>query len=855
MNARIQTGTIRAILSLALVLSAPVLVAAEPADSIEDIFKRALFAEEGHRDFEAAARDYQAVVRSMDEQRRLAATALFRLGECYRKLNRTNDAVAQFQRVVVEFPAEETLVRISRQNLAGLGWVPPEPAATVVAASAASTPMPAAKPGPPGLGTADSTVTRLDHDLALLEAQLDAVASMKDSRRSRNMLKTFFPAESRGIVDLESRIAELEIQATRFEGSLTPDHPDRVAISLQFELIARKLRQESEDVLAGQIARRDALRTTLKHIRSTLPTTAQAQASGLPASTGGGVGEGQPSSLGSPATNEEEDQIRQIQAMVANSPDLINPSTQGKAWPLYAAAQKGHLAVARYLLDHGAKTSLGTQTTPLHAAAQAGHKAMVELLLARGAPVDARTVRGETPLHLAARAGFVAISEVLLAHKADPNAAAPRGQNEGGFSRLWMNGAPLNAAVGLNRLDLMQLLLDKGADPNNRDDGEGQTKDSGYPPLRFATSPEAVRLLLARGADPNLPGSNGTTLLHQAAASGDLAIVEILLQAGATPDGPDAGATPTGTPLIEAIRARKLAVAERLLEQGASINRMGAGMAPLHVALDQADFDATTWLLEHGANPNLARENGVLPIEQALYLDDRNPSPASITLMPGEAVSGPVASLPVSDPPPPVIPGKWLSLLLDHGAGVNPRFSDAWHLIHHLAHRTMGAVAWKEFLLKKPEVNARGPREVTALMVAVCRGTGDSLEALLTAGADVNARDELGNTALHFAAHLRSDNLRQLVDAGANPAVTNRFGTTPADLVREPWSNWRADRMGVLIPQPGGGIPVVGRRRDPARNQRNEELLQILGATAGEPSPLRPPPPGTTPAGEGASKL
>src|SRR5215472_1866249 len=50
-------------------------------------------------------------------------TAIFRLGECYRKLGRTNEAVAQYQRIVREFSDQQTLATLSQQNLAGLGAV------------------------------------------------------------------------------------------------------------------------------------------------------------------------------------------------------------------------------------------------------------------------------------------------------------------------------------------------------------------------------------------------------------------------------------------------------------------------------------------------------------------------------------------------------------------------------------------------------------------------------------------------------------------------------------------------------------------------------------------------------------
>nr|AEI30665.1 hypothetical protein LDC_03182 [uncultured microorganism] len=92
--------------------------------TLEETFNQALIAEEGRRDYEAARSGYEEVVRLLDSQRRLAATAVFRLGEVYRKLNRTNDAVAQFERVLRQFPDEGILVQLSQQNLAALGRGP-----------------------------------------------------------------------------------------------------------------------------------------------------------------------------------------------------------------------------------------------------------------------------------------------------------------------------------------------------------------------------------------------------------------------------------------------------------------------------------------------------------------------------------------------------------------------------------------------------------------------------------------------------------------------------------------------------------------------------------------------------------
>ena len=70
----------------------------------------------------------------------------------------------------------------------------------------------------------------------------------------------------------------------------------------------------------------------------------------------------------------------------------------------------------------------------------------------------------------------------------------------------------------------------------------------GLTPLMLAAGsphPEAVKLLLESGANPNLQSREGTTALHKACASGDLKTVDTLLAAGASPSAVDAnGRTP-----------------------------------------------------------------------------------------------------------------------------------------------------------------------------------------------------------------------------------------------------------------------------------------------------------------------
>jgi ankyrin repeat protein len=89
---------------------------------------------------------------------------------------------------------------------------------------------------------------------------------------------------------------------------------------------------------------------------------------------------------------------------------------------LHDAALKGHAAIVRTLLAHGARIDARNASggTALHDAALAGQTAVVELLLDRGAPIDAPdTEAGATPLHYAASWDRGPTVELLLKRGAD----------------------------------------------------------------------------------------------------------------------------------------------------------------------------------------------------------------------------------------------------------------------------------------------------------------------------------------------------------------------------------------------------------------------------------------------------
>ena len=89
-----------------------------PADrSVDDTFRRALVEEEANQNLAAAIQGYREVIAALDAHRQMEATALFRLGECYRKQGKINEALAQYRRVLTDFYEQATLVNLIRETL------------------------------------------------------------------------------------------------------------------------------------------------------------------------------------------------------------------------------------------------------------------------------------------------------------------------------------------------------------------------------------------------------------------------------------------------------------------------------------------------------------------------------------------------------------------------------------------------------------------------------------------------------------------------------------------------------------------------------------------------------------------
>lgn len=173
----------------------------------------------------------------------------------------------------------------------------------------------------------------------------------------------------------------------------------------------------------------------------------------------------------------------------------------------------------------------------------------------------------------------------LLAAGADPD--EPDADGTTPLYRAAVNGAA----------DLVRLLLAHGADPNL----PGGAADEGLPLCAAAcwNHVDTVAALLAGGADPDLPEPGhpeqtgpGSTPLLWAAGNGHRDSVDLLLAAGADPNVP-------GTPLIAAARGGRYGIVRALVEHGADpALTNGEGHTAAAVAAELADRDPVALLAE-----------------------------------------------------------------------------------------------------------------------------------------------------------------------------------------------------------------------------------------------------------------
>ena len=363
--------------------------------------------------------------------------------------------------------------------------------------------------------------------------------------------------------------------------------------------------------------------------------------------------------------------LKEVELLLDKGVDVHADDNVG--WPpMVQAAENGQLAIVETLLARGADPLKGTvgNRLPLHFAAESGHPSIVSLLLKQpSVDPNLKDYTGQTALFKAANNGHHDVVELLLQQKG----VEPDAVSQNGFT-------PLLQAIFGRHQKVVRLLLDRAdVNPNQCDTTYNQTplwmastagddilamflerKDieingqsrRSETPLYQAIQRKrlaAARMLLAAGANPNIPAHETKTALSWAAAQGSEESLGLLLQQPSialdTPDkfgqtpllrAADAGHTKSVRMLLDrganvkhaddegrtalslaAVRGHKV-VAKLLLKNGTEMNAQDKkGNTALALAAGKNHDAVVRFLLESGADADLADEDEETPFEKA----------------------------------------------------------------------------------------------------------------------------------------------------------------------------------------------------------------------------------------------
>ncbi|GFQ77336.1 hypothetical protein TNCT_578431 [Trichonephila clavata] len=509
---------------------------------------------------------------------------------------------------------------------------------------------------------------------------------------------------------------------------------------------------------------------------------------------------------------------------------------------LHFAAEGGNLDIIKFLLKENLNINdkdIDGQS-PLHIASAFGYKNVVRFFVEElRANVDGDNLC-RTPLHLAAKNGHTKVINFLLKHKFKIE------RNSFGFSPLfdavvhsqkvavqvflershvdtcvsWGGFTSLHLAAETGCLEIVNLLLKKGADVNAKTD----QLNTALHLSSFNGYTDIIKALIMNGAEINVHNVNGGTALHNAVENGHENIVGILLEYGAKVNAingynfspinfaayygylgivktlisfkaeinniTDGGATP----LLLAAKSGHLEIVQFLCYKKASLHSKDIiGYTALHLSCKNGHTDIVKYLVHKGAKIeeknvynqiplHLAAEKGHIEIVKFLILEGNDPNFKDDSGCTALHLSSKNEHLDV------------IKLLIRNGAIIN-----IWNNMH-----------------------------VSPLFLAILNGNFEIIELLIAEGADINLTNYLGCKALHFSIlYSKKEVLAYLIKNGAN--VNDPYdGLTPLQLAVQ---NNDFEMVEVLIKN-GAEIDAESDSKPTslclAVRNNNKEIVKIL---------------------------
>ena len=312
-----------------------------------------------------------------------------------------------------------------------------------------------------------------------------------------------------------------------------------------------------------------------------------------------------------------------VKQLIAHGADVNAAESRKGQTALMWAAAEGHSDVTQVLIEHGAGVNTASKAgfTPLVFAAMKDDARSVRSLLAAGASPDFALPDGTKTILVAAAYKSASAAAALADAGADPNVADRTGNT------------PLHVAAQIGNVDLVKKLLAKGAKPNAQTaktavGGRGGAGGGGgfrapageLTPLLLAAKAnqvEAMRALVAGGADPSLKAQDGSTLLMAAAGSAHLEAVQYAYELDPHTDA----VTSTGATVVHAAvtgvgptasQPEVCKIVDFLAEKGAPLGAKDArGRTPIDIAdglpLDQVVEELTRLIVKAGGVPTKSK--------------------------------------------------------------------------------------------------------------------------------------------------------------------------------------------------------------------------------------------------------
>lgn len=271
----------------------------------------------------------------------------------------------------------------------------------------------------------------------------------------------------------------------------------------------------------------------------------------------------------------------------------------------------------------------------------------------------------------------------------------------------------------------------------------------------MTSDPAAVKTAVAAGADANYI-DNGRPMLAWAAQNGNAAVVQALIDAKADLNAVDGIGH---TALMRAADMSQHSVLEVLVKAGADLNHKTAeGKSALSLAVSNSSLESVRILAKAGADVNVVDNDGYAPILTAAQngsveiINELAAAKADLNF--SNIIYTPLVYAIEQE-------NKDLTEVLLK-AGANPNAKSKNGRVPLIVAINNQAI-FDLLLTHKADPNLTNEFGETALMVAIQNDSKDRIEQLIKAGANVNAKDSNGGTALTLANNMYKPEIVELL--------------------------------------------------------------------------------------------